>query len=206
MSLADSTYMALHRYTKALSVALGHRDQYTRVHSDRVVALSAEIGIRIGLSETEMGILRVSATFHDIGKIGVPDRILLKPGRLDETETAEMQAHATMGEDIVLSTELEGAREAARVIRHHHERYDGAGYPDGLAGEGIPLFSRIIGIADSYDAMSTRRAYHPARSHSGIMTVLSEEAGGKHDARLFEVFVSIIGNSPYKAAEIESNR
>lgn len=202
MNPADPAYIALHRYTKALSVALGHRDQYTRVHSDRVVALSAEIGMRIGLSETDLGILKVSATFHDIGKIGVPDRILLKPGRLDETETAEMQAHSAMGEDIVLATDLEGATAAARVIRHHHERYDGAGYPDGLAGEDIPLFSRIIGIADSYDAMSTRRAYHPARSHSGIMRVLSEEAGGKHDAPLFKVFVEIIGSSPYKAAEI----
>lgn len=201
MNPADPTYTALHRYTRALSVALGHRDQYTRVHSERVVALSAEIGARLALSGTEMGILRISATFHDIGKIGVPDRILLKPGRLDEAETPVMQAHATMGEDIVLATDIEGAREAARVIRHHHERCDGAGYPDGLVGADIPLLSRIIGIADSYDAMSTRRAYHPARRHADIMSVLSAEAGGKHDARIFEVFLEVIGKSPYKAPE-----
>ena len=201
MNLADPTYLALHRYTKALSVALGHRDMYTRVHSDRVVALSEAIGVRLGLSETALGILRISATFHDIGKIGVPDHILLKPGELDEAETLAMQRHSAMGENILMSTEIEGAREAANIIRHHHERYDGAGYPDGLAGEAIPLCSRIIGIADSYDAMSTARAYHPAKTHSAIMGVLLEETGGKHDPHLTELFREIIANSRFKAVE-----
>ena len=201
MNLADPTYIALHRYTKALSVALGHRDLYTRVHSDRVFALSEAIGVRIGMSEPQLGILRISATFHDIGKIGVPDHILLKPGGLDESETAIMQRHSAMGEDIVISTEIEGATEAAIIIRHHHERYDGAGYPDGLAGEDIPLSSRIIGIADSYDAMSTTRAYHPAKTHSEIMGVLREEAGGKHDPKLTEIFREIIENSRFKVTE-----
>ena len=201
MNPADPTYIALHRYTKALSVALGHRDLYTRVHSDRVFALSEAIGVRIGMSEPQLGILRISATFHDIGKIGVPDHILLKPGGLDESETAIMQRHSAMGEDIVISTEIEGATEAAIIIRHHHERYDGAGYPDGLAGEDIPLSSRIIGIADSYDAMSTTRAYHPAKTHSEIMGVLREEAGGKHDPKLTEIFREIIENSRFKVTE-----
>ena len=201
MNPADPTYIALHRYTKALSVALGHRDLYTRVHSDRVFALSEAIGVRIGMSEPQLGILRISATFHDIGKIGVPDHILLKPGGLDESETAIMQRHSAIGEDIVISTEIEGATEAAIIIRHHHERYDGAGYPDGLAGEDIPLSSRIIGIADSYDAMSTTRAYHPAKTHSEIMGVLREEEGGKHDPKLTEIFREIIENSRFKVAE-----
>ena len=201
MNLADPTYIALHRYTKALSVALGHRDLYTRVHSDRVVALSEAIRVRLELSETALGILRISATFHDIGKIGVPDHILLKPGPLDRSETAAMQRHSAMGEDIVISTEMEGAREAAHIIRHHHERYDGAGYPDGLAGEDIPLCSRIIGIADSYDAMSTTRAYHPAKTHPEIMAVLLEETGGKHDPRFTDLFREIIETSAFKAAE-----
>jgi HD-GYP domain-containing protein (c-di-GMP phosphodiesterase class II) len=202
LNLADPTYIALHRYTKALSVALGHRDLYTRVHSDRVVALSEAIGVRLGMSESDLGILRVSATFHDIGKIGVPDHILLKPGRLDESETAVMQRHSAIGEDIVISTEIEGAAEAAIIIRHHHERFDGAGYPDGLAGEDIPLCSRIIGIADSYDAMSTTRAYHPAKTHSAIMGVLREEESGKHDPKLMDLFREIIVNSGFKVAEL----
>jgi HD-GYP domain-containing protein (c-di-GMP phosphodiesterase class II) len=160
------------------------------------------MGVRLGLSEIDLGILRISATFHDIGKIGVPDHILLKPGRLDESETAAMQRHSAMGEDIVISTEIEGAFEAAHTIRHHHERYDGAGYPDGLAGEDIPLCSRIIGIADSYDAMSTTRAYHTAKKHAEIMRVLHEETGGKHDPRLFDIFREIIESSSFKAPDL----
>jgi len=202
LDLEDPTYLALHRYTKALSVALGYRDLYTRVHSDRVVALSEGIGVRLGLSETELGILKISATFHDIGKIGVPDQILLKPGRLDEAEMAAMQQHSEAGADIVTATELEGARQAALVIRHHHERYDGQGYPDGLAGEAIPLCSRIVGIADSYDAMALPRAYHRSKTHSEIMEILREETGGKHDPKLMPVFCEIIESSPFKAAEV----
>ncbi|MGK2856876.1 MAG: HD-GYP domain-containing protein [Thermoanaerobaculia bacterium] len=202
MNLEDPTYIALHRYTKALSVALGYRDLYTRIHSDRVVALSEAVGVRLGLSETELAILKISATFHDIGKIGVPDQILLKPGRLDETETAAMQQHAEVGASIVMATELDGAELAATIIRHHHERYDGTGYPDGLAGEAIPLCSRIVGIADSYDAMSTTRAYHPAKTHAEIMQVLLEETGGKHDPKLIEIFREIIETSPFKATGV----
>ncbi len=198
----DPAYVVLHRYTKALSVALGYRDLYTRVHSDRVVALSETLGSRLGLSEHELGILRIAATFHDIGKIGIPDHILLKPARLDEEETAAMQLHAEVGAKIVLATELEGAEEAARIIRHHHERFDGAGYPDGLAGDDIPLSSRIVGIADSYDAMSTPRAYHHARVHAEIMEVLREETGGKHDPRLMPIFREIVESSAFKAREV----
>jgi HD-GYP domain-containing protein (c-di-GMP phosphodiesterase class II) len=198
----DPAYIALHRYTKALSVALGYRDLYTRIHSDRVVALSRAIGERLELPEAELAILRISATFHDIGKIGVPDQILLKPGRLDPAETAAMQQHSLFGADIVLATDLEGAALAARVIRHHHERFDGRGYPDGLLGEEIPLCSRIVGIADSYDAMSATRAYHAPKRHSEIMRVLSEETGAKHDPKLVEIFREIIDATPFKAAEV----
>lgn len=201
MELEDPTYRALHRYTKALSVALGYRDLYTRVHSDRVVSLSEEIGVRMGMSEQELGILKISATFHDIGKIGIPDHILLKPGRLNDGETEEMQKHAEVGANIVIATELEGAELAARIIRHHHERWDGAGYPDGLAGDAIPLCSRIIGIADSYDAMSTTRAYHPAKAHSEIMRVFGEETGAKHDPAVMAVFCEVIEKSPFRIAE-----
>jgi HD-GYP domain-containing protein (c-di-GMP phosphodiesterase class II) len=182
-------------------VALGYRDLYTRIHSERVVALSEAIGVRLGLPEQELGILRISATFHDIGKIGVPDDILLKPAKLDESETAVMQQHSEFGAKIVAATELDGAEKAALVIRHHHERYDGAGYPDGLAGEDIPLCSRIVGIADSYDAMSTPRAYHHAKTHSEIMEILRDETGGKHDPKLMTVFREIIEGSVLKATE-----
>jgi HD-GYP domain-containing protein (c-di-GMP phosphodiesterase class II) len=193
-------YQALLRYTRALSVALGYRDLHTRIHSDRVLSLCEAIGVRLELREEDRALLRISAMFHDIGKIGIPDQILLKPGRLDAAEIAVMQQHAATGESIVMATELEGAAQAARLIRHHHEAWDGGGYPDGLAGHAIPLCSRIIGIADSYDAMTTARAYHPARAHQEAMRVLAEETGAKHDPELMRVFREVIASHPQRAS------
>lgn len=192
MEFENPTYVALLRYTKALSVALGFRDMYTRIHSDRVLAISEQIGQSCGLSDHDMGILRVGAAFHDIGKLGIPDEILLKPGRLDDDELERMKMHAEVGESIMAAIDLEGSAEAAVIIRHHHERWDGTGYPDGLAGEAIPFASRIIGIADSYDAMALSRAYHPGKSHEETMSIMREETGKKHDPALMRVFVEII--------------
>jgi HD-GYP domain-containing protein (c-di-GMP phosphodiesterase class II) len=199
MKIEDPTYSLLYRYTKALSVALGFRDMYTRAHSDAVVVLSERVGERCGLSEKEMGILRVGAAFHDVGKIGMPDQILLKPSRLDGDEFQAMKEHAAIGEEIMLATELEGAAEAGLVVRHHHEHWDGNGYPDGLAGERIPICSRIIGIADSYDAMAVTRPYHRGKTHEEIMEVLREETGKKHDPRLMDIFHEVIGRPDARA-------
>jgi HD-GYP domain-containing protein (c-di-GMP phosphodiesterase class II) len=185
-------YRALYRYTKALSTALGYRDRYTRIHSERVLKLSEKLGIRAGLSERELGLLRIAASFHDIGKIGIPDHILLKPGQLDEKESGEMKRHSELGEKIFLATELEAADQVALVIRHHHENFDGTGYPDGLAGETIPVCSRIIGIADSYDAMALTRSYHPARPHGEIVEILTAETGRKHAPDLLRLFLEIV--------------
>ncbi len=158
--MEDQIYNSLLKYTKALSVALGYRDLLTRLHSERVRGLSAAIGKSCGLSRKEFNTLNIAASFHDIGKIGIPDHILLKPSKLDEDEWQIMKQHSEIGEKIILSIDLEGAPQAARLIRHHHEHYDGRGYPDKLSGEDIPICSRIISIADSYDAMAVTRSYH----------------------------------------------
>lgn len=192
MQLENPQYRALYRYTKALSAALGYRDRYTRIHSDRVLALSEKLGFRAGLSERELGLLRIGSTFHDIGKIGIPDHILLKPGQLDRGESDEMKKHSELGANIFLATELEAAEDVARVIRHHHENYDGTGYPDGLAGENIPVCSRIIGIADSYDAMAVTRSYHAARTHGEIVEILTAETGHKHAPDLLRLFLEVV--------------
>jgi len=149
-----------------------------------------------------MSALSIAASFHDVGKIGIPDHILLKPTRLDEVEWETMKSHAEIGEKIMASTELEGSQQAALLIRHHHEHYDGMGYPGKLSGEGIPVCSRIIAIADSYDAMAVTRAYHSARTHPEIMTILHEETGGKHDPKLMRVFCEMIESSRFKAVSI----
>lgn len=110
-----------------------------------------------------------------------------------------MQEHAELGASIIRATGLEGADEVARLIRHHHEHFEGSGYPDGLAGEDIPVCSRIIGIADSYDAMAQARSYHPAKGHSEIMGILRDETGGKHDPRLVRVFADVIERSAHRS-------
>lgn len=201
MEHEDPVFNALYTYTKALSVALGYRDLLTRLHSERVCALSEAIGIAYGLSKKDLAILKIAASFHDIGKIGIPDHILLKTSHFDEAEWEEIRKHPEIGEKIMAATELDGSQKASRVIRHHHEYYSGSGYPDGLAGEDIPICSRIIAIADNYDAMAVTRSYHQARTHAEIMAIMQEETGEKHDPELMRVFCEIIGSSELKAAK-----
>lgn len=198
MDLTDPAMKVLYAYTKALSVALGYRDQPTRLHSERVRDLSAVIAERHGMSGADLEVVLIAASFHDIGKIGVPDHILMKsePFNLDEWE--KMQRHAAIGADIIAATGIEAAGRAAKVIRHHHEHFNGSGYPDGLAGEDIPLCSRIISIADSYDAMAVSRSYHPARQHDEIMEILHTENRIKHDPELMETFCKVIESDGFR--------
>jgi HD-GYP domain-containing protein (c-di-GMP phosphodiesterase class II) len=194
-------YIALHNYTKALATALCYRDRLTRIHSDRVCDVAGAVGMACGLSSTDLGMLTIAASFHDLGKIGTPDRILLKEALLDESEWAIMQRHSEIGQQIVAATGIEGSEEAASAIRHHHEHFDGQGYPDGLAGEDIPVCSRIISIADGYDAMAVTRSYRHARTHAEVMAVLHEETGGKYDPDLMRVFSRLIESSELRAPD-----
>jgi HD-GYP domain-containing protein (c-di-GMP phosphodiesterase class II) len=195
----DPVYTALYKYTKALSVALGYRDLLTRLHSERVLGLSEAIGEVCGLSKRELSILKIAASFHDIGKIGMPDHLLMKPSTFNAAEWEIIKQHSEMGQKIVAATELEGAQQASMVIRHHHEYFNGLGYPDGLAGEDIAVCSRIIGIADSYDAMAVTRSYHHAKTHMEIMAILHKETGEKHDPELMRIFCDIIESSKFMA-------
>jgi response regulator RpfG family c-di-GMP phosphodiesterase len=200
MTQEDTTFVFLYNYTKALAVALGHRDLLTRLHSDRVLGLAGEIAAALGMEKKDLAILKIAALFHDIGKIGIPDAILLKPSKHDAAEWEKMKEHSGIGENIMSAIEIEDSPRASNVIRHHHEYYNGMGYPDKLIGEGIPICSRIISIADSYDAMAVTRSYHSARTHSEIMSILKSEAGEKHDPNLMQIFYKIIESSKFKAA------
>lgn len=171
-----------------LSTALGARDFHTRAHSDRVVQLSTELGQHIELSTDELTMLALGAQFHDLGKIGIPDKILCKPTPFEADEWACMQQHAVIGEQIIRAMNGEKSPGIARTVRHHHEHFDGSGYPDGLRDTEIPLYSRIISLADSYDAMIATRAYHKPRLHHEVMAILEREAGSKHDPDLLHVF------------------
>ena len=174
------------------------RDPATGRHCNRVVALSVALVQACGLPETEHPVIAVAARLHDIGKIGTPDRVLFSPSRLDKDDWEIMKAHAATGADIILHSAIPQRERIARAVRHHHEHFDGSGYPDGLAGEDIPLHSRIISLADSYDALGDERPYHPARPHAEIMRILNEEAGAKCDPGLLRVFEEMIQRSPLR--------
>ena len=146
---------------ESLSATVDARDAYTAGHSRRVQQLALAIGRELDLSQPELELLGHAALFHDIGKLGIPDSILLKPSSLTDEEWVIMASHAEEGASII--NRLGFLSDAVPAIRHHHERFDGRGYPDGLDGEDIPLGARIIHVADAFDSMLTTRVYRPAR-------------------------------------------
>jgi HD-GYP domain-containing protein (c-di-GMP phosphodiesterase class II) len=197
--MLDQTAYPELRSVEALTVALEVRDAYTRSHCDRLVALAGDLGEVCGVATEQKGLLGVAARFHDIGKIGVPDAVLLKPSRLTEDEWVLMKAHTELGERIFRATFLHHHESIATVIRNHHEAFDGSGYPDGLTAEKIPLPCRIIRIVDSYDAMATGRPYQKARCHREIMNILDSESGTKLDPEVFREFSKLIAHNPLRA-------
>lgn len=186
--------------TEALICALKYRDAHTQLHTQRVIYLSEALGIACQLSAPEIDMLKISASLHDIGKIGIPDEILLKPGKFDPQQWKIMQSHSQKGEDIIKTLGLKDSPAIANIVRHHHEHYNGQGYPDQLAGEQIPILSRIISVADSYDAITESRSYHQAKTHQQAMQILQGEKGTKHDPKLVELFALLIETSQYKAS------
>lgn len=172
------------------------KDPYTRGHSQRVAYYSGKLAKRMGLSEDERQKLSYIALLHDIGKIGVTDAILNKKGALTPEERASIEKHVTIGGDILKDfTAIEGIEEGAR---YHHERYDGKGYANGLKGEEIPLFARIIAVADSFDAMSSERCYRPALEIMKIISELENGAGTQFDPKIVKHMLDMIeeGQAP----------
>ena len=194
-----SAYLNLLGSIDVMTEALDARDSYTRFHCDRVVRLAAELGSVCDVVGAKLDLLRLCARFHDIGKIGVPDAVLLKSGRLNAEEWAQMREHPVLGQRIFAATGLSIAAEVGDVIRHHHESFDGSGYPDGLTGDRIPLLSRILLVVDAYDAMTSSRPYHPARSHNEAMKILDSETGTKLDPGIMAKFKGVIERSSARA-------
>jgi len=176
----------------ALSRAVDARDPYTAGHSDRVVNIASKIANKLGLNKQEIEIIELSAQFHDVGKIGIPDNILLKPGSLTEIEFAVIKEHPVIGVNIL--SNIEFLKDSLPIIRHHHERYDGNGYPDGTSGQEIPLGSRIISIADTYDAMTTDRPYRKGLSHEEAINEIIRCKGTQLDNEIVENAFDILRN------------
>jgi response regulator RpfG family c-di-GMP phosphodiesterase len=183
----ESTYLST---VKALMSIVEAKDAYTKGHTERVADYAAALGKRMKLGKGEIRDLAFAAVLHDIGKLVIYERVLKKPGSLDDEEWEILKSHPVIGASIIENMEfLSGA---VPLVRHHHERFDGGGYPDGLKGEEIPLGARIIAVADSYDAMTTNRPYREALSKDVALNTMITKAGTQFDARAVENFVDLV--------------
>jgi putative two-component system response regulator len=179
-----------HGVIAALANAVEAKDSTTELHCQRLAGLAHQLGMEAGIDPGGLKGLVFGALLHDIGKIGVSDAILTKAGPLSRQEWAEMRLHPLIGERIC--EPLATASQFAPIVRHHHERWDGAGYPDGLRGVQIPLGARIVGLVDAYDAIIHDRPYRPARSIDAALAEIRKESGRQFDPGLIELFVPII--------------
>jgi len=173
-----------------LADAIQAKDAYTRGHCEGVSKLAVEVGRRLGLIDDQLEQVRYAALLHDVGKIGIPDGILLKPSKLMAEEFMIIQKHPQIGRDIV--ARVAALAGLADVILHHHEKWDGSGYPEGLAGEGIPLLSRIVGAVDAFDAMTTPRPYRSPVEGAIAVEELRRCAGSQFDPRIVELVADIV--------------
>jgi len=188
----------------ALVRSLEARDRYTRDHSARVGALAATFAIDLGLDQDHVDLIRTGGLLHDIGKCGVPDAVLLKPGRYTEQEFAIMKAHPAIGDNIL--SNMDTMVRERLMLRHHHERYDGFGYPDKLAGDNIPFDARIVCVADAIDAMTTHRVYRMARPLSFCLEQLKNNSGTQFDPQVIEVAIAAVERGVVRTQAEEKNR
>lgn len=177
------------------------RNPYTRGHSERVSKYAVLIGKELKLSDEEMRILRVGGLFHDIGKIGIPDSILLKECDLTDEEYEKIKKHPGIGAEILSNSE--GFKEILPIVKYHHERFDGTGYPEHLKGEEIPLLARITAVADSFDAMNSKRTYRDKLDLDVIIREIEQKKGTQFDPEVAEVFLNILENDFKTIREIE---
>lgn len=177
------------------------KDSYTRGHSDRVAAYSVLLGKKLNLNEEELEILRIGGLFHDVGKVGIPDTILMKNGKLTDEEYEAIKKHTQIGVDILEKTDM--FKDIIPIVKHHHERFDGSGYPEGLSGNNIPYIARIAAIADSFDAMSSRRIYRDSLPLNVVHDEIQKNLGTQFDPELGAMFLDIIDNEYDKIQEIK---
>ena len=169
------------------------KDTYTRGHSDRVSEYSVLLGKHLGLSEDDIHLLRIGGLFHDIGKIGVPDSILLKTSKLTDDEYSEIKNHPKIGAQILSNATV--FEKAIPIVKHHHERYDGFGYPEKLSGENIPYLARIAAIADSFDAMTSRRTYRDSLPLDIVLEEIRKNKGTQFDPNIADKFLDVLNNN-----------
>lgn len=198
-----------HEAILRLSRAAEYRDPETGAHLQRMSCYAHLVAVKLGLAPAECELIRDAAPMHDIGKVGIPDAILLKPGRLDAREMAVMRGHARIGADILEGSASELLRCAAVIALHHHEKFDGGGYPQGLAGTAIPLAGRIVAVADVFDALTSARPYKPAWDLQRAADYLRQGAGSHFDpacvAALLDDWSAVLAiHHRYQEGRVES--
>jgi HD-GYP domain-containing protein (c-di-GMP phosphodiesterase class II) len=170
------------------------RDPYTAGHSRRVATTARLIAERLGLSAEEADLIESAGRVHDLGKVAIDPAVLLKPTKLTIEEQRELERHASLGADVIAN--FATYRQGTRLVRHHHERWDGRGYPDGLAGEAIPLGARILAVADTFDALTSDRPYRKGMSAEKATAILREGSGSQWDAAVVDALLSILAEQP----------
>lgn len=183
-----------------LRLTVEAKDSYTRGHSDRVSEYAELIGKKLGLSETDLKTLKLGGLFHDIGKIGIPDAILLKTSKLSDDEYSEIKNHPAIGAHILANATT--FQDIIPIVKHHHERFDGRGYPGKLQGTEIPYLARIAAVADSFDAMNSRRSYRDSLPLEIIREEIIKNSGTQFDPDIAKVFIEILDNEPEEIKRI----
>ena len=188
LNALDSTLDSAEHVIFVLAAAVEAKDVITKRHTERVAEAARRLGRRLGLPQVALDALYRGGIVHDVGKIGVSESILLKSGPLDLQERRRMQAHPVIGEGIVAP--LQSGSSLLPIIRHHHERFDGRGYPDGLRGDEIPLLARIVSVCDAYDALVNDRPYRSRLARAVAIDILRQGAGTQWDPDLVELLIS----------------
>ena len=195
----ESAYMET---IEILRFTVEAKDAYTRGHSDRVSAYSVLIGEALGLSEDDLKTLKIGGLFHDIGKIGIPDSILLKTDKLDDEEYSEIKNHPAIGAHILSNATI--FKDIIPIVKHHHKRFDGHGYPGKLKGEEIPYLARIATVADSFDAMTSKRSYRDSLPIDVVKEEIKKNSGTQFDPEIAEVFLKILDEQPEDIRRIQA--
>ena len=185
----ESAYMET---IEILRLTVEAKDPYTKGHSDRVSEYSVLIGKHIGLPESDLKTLKIGGLFHDIGKIGIPDSILLKNDKLSDEEYSEIKNHPSIGAHILSNATI--FQDIIPIVKHHHERFDGKGYPSKLQGSDIPYLARIATVADAFDAMTSRRSYRDSLNMDIVREEIANNSGTQFDPEITSVFLDILDN------------
>jgi putative nucleotidyltransferase with HDIG domain len=185
---------------QALALSLEAKDPYTRGHSERVAALAYELARRLGLMEADLKLVELAGRLHDIGKIGVQESILRKPGPLTPEEFEEVKQHPSLGAQILKPIAPDSR--LSEAVLHHHENWNGTGYPQKLAGDDIPLLARILRVCDIYEALTSHRSYRAARTKEEATAIMEEESGATLDPNITRVFFSLLLDGSVEAASL----